>query len=66
MEAHSALNGALLAFGLLPLAAEIVCLVVGVAARQPWFFVLMGGLFVLMLISGRSAVPELADRHPGR
>jgi hypothetical protein len=50
-EAHSAMNGALLAFGLLPLAAEVVLLVLGVVASQPWCFVLMGLLFVLTLIS---------------
>ena len=51
LEAHSALNGALLAFGLLPLAAEAACLILGVTTSQPWFFVLMGPLFVLVLIS---------------
>jgi hypothetical protein len=50
-EARSALNGALLAFGLLPLAAEIVCLVIGLTASQPWFFVFMAGLSVLVMIS---------------
>jgi hypothetical protein len=50
LESHSALNGALLTYSLLPLAAEAVCLVVGVAARQPWFFVVMGGLLVLVMI----------------
>jgi hypothetical protein len=34
VEARSALNGALLTFGLLPLAAEIVCLVIGLTAGQ--------------------------------
>lgn len=51
VEARSALNGALLAFGLLPLAAEIGCLVAGLATRQPWFFVFMAGLSVLVMIS---------------
>jgi len=50
-EAHSALNGGFLAYVLLPLVGEIVCLVVGVAANLPWFFVIMGALFVLVLIS---------------
>jgi hypothetical protein len=51
LEAHSAMNGALLAFGLLPIAAEAACLILGVTTSQPWFFVLMGPLFVLVLIS---------------
>jgi hypothetical protein len=51
VEARSALNGALLAFGLLPLGAEIAFLVLGLATGQPWFFVLMAGLFVLVMIS---------------
>ena len=50
-EAHSALNKALLAYGLLPLAGEIVCVILGVSANLPWFFVLMGPLFVLVLIA---------------
>jgi hypothetical protein len=51
VEAHRALNGALLGFGLLPFAAELVCLVLDVAAGWPWCFVIMGWLFVLVLIS---------------
>jgi hypothetical protein len=51
LEKHSALNGALLAYGLWPFAAEAACLVAGVAARQPWFFVAMGGLFLFVMIS---------------
>jgi len=50
LESHSALNGTLLTYGLLPLVAEAACLAVGVAARQPWFFVVMGGLLVLVMI----------------
>jgi hypothetical protein len=50
-EAHSALNAPLLTLGLLPLAAEIACLVLGITANMPWCFVLMGPLFVLVLIS---------------
>lgn len=51
LEAHSAMNGALLAYGLLPLVAETVCLVVGVAAHQSWFFGITGAIFVLVMIS---------------
>ena len=51
LEAHSALNGQLLAFGVLPLAAEAVCFTLGLAANLPWFFVLMGPLFLFVLIS---------------
>jgi hypothetical protein len=51
-EAHSALNGALLARYLLaPAAAETACLVAGVAFGQPWFFVFMGWLFLPVLIA---------------
>jgi hypothetical protein len=50
-EARSALNGPLLAWGLLaPAGAEIACLVLGVATSQPWFFVLMGPLLVPVII----------------
>jgi hypothetical protein len=51
LEAHSALNGALLAYGVLPVAAGIVCLTVGVAADQSWLFGPVGALIALMLIS---------------
>jgi len=51
LEAHSALNGALLAYGVLPAAAGIVCLTVGVAAGQSWLFVPVGALFALVLVS---------------
>jgi hypothetical protein len=51
LEAHSALNGQLLAYGVLPLAAEAVCFTLGLAANLPWFFVLMGPLFLFVLIS---------------
>ena len=51
-EAHSALNGPLLAWYLLaPTAAEAACLIAGLAFRQPWFFVIMGWLLVPVLIS---------------
>ncbi len=51
LEAHSALNWPLLACGLLvPAAAEIACLVLGVVLRQPWFFVIMGWLVVPIMI----------------
>jgi hypothetical protein len=50
-EPHSALNGPLLACGLLaPVAAEAACLVLGVVLRQPWFFVIMAGLGVPAMI----------------
>ena len=51
LEAHSALNGPLLAYGVLPLAAEAACFTLGLAANLPWFFVLMGPLFLFVLIS---------------
>ena len=51
LEAHSALNWPLLACGLLlPAAAEIAGLVLGVVLRQPWFFVIMGWLVVPIMI----------------
>jgi len=50
-EAHSALNGPLLAWYLLaPVAAEAACLIAGLASGQPWFFIIMGWLFVPVLI----------------
>ena len=50
-EAHSALNWPLLAYGLFaPAAAAIACLILGVVLRQPWFFVIMAGLFVPVMI----------------
>jgi hypothetical protein len=51
LEAHSALNGALLAYGVLPVAAGIVCLIVGIVADQSWLFGSVGALIALMLIS---------------
>lgn len=51
LEAHSALNGALLAYGVLPVAAGIVCLTVGIAADQSWLFGPVGALVALMLVS---------------
>lgn len=51
LEAHSALNSRLLAFGLLPIAAEIVCLILVLAANLVGLSVLMGALFVFVLIS---------------
>jgi len=51
VEAHSALNRPLLAWYLLaPAAAEAACLIAGLAFGQPWFFVIMGWLFVPVLI----------------
>jgi hypothetical protein len=51
LEAHSALNWLLLANGLLvPAAAEIACLILGVVMNQPWFFVIAGWLFVPVMI----------------
>jgi hypothetical protein len=50
-EPHSALNGPLLACGLfVPAAAEITCLILGIAANQQWFFVIMGWLLVPIMI----------------
>jgi hypothetical protein len=50
-EAHSALNGPLLGYFLVvPAAAEIGCLILGVILNQPWFFVIMAGLLVPALI----------------
>jgi hypothetical protein len=50
-EAHSALNGPLMTWYLLaPAAAEAACLIAGLAFGQPWFFVIMGWLFVPVLI----------------
>jgi hypothetical protein len=50
LEARSALNGGMLAYGLVPAAAEAGCLLIGVVANLPWFFVLMGPLFVAVLV----------------
>jgi hypothetical protein len=50
-EAHTALNGRLLAVGALPFATAVVCLVTGLATRQPWFFVFTAWLCVPMMIS---------------
>jgi hypothetical protein len=53
-EAHSALNGPFLTYALLtPAVIEIVCLVLGVVLDEPWFFVIMGWMFVpIMVASG--------------
>jgi hypothetical protein len=51
LEAHSALNGALLAYGLLPPVAAIGCLILGVTTSQSWLFDLLGVLLGLTLIS---------------
>jgi|SRR5579859_2252747 len=51
LEVHSAMNRPLVAFGLLPSAGEIVLLILGLVLKQPWFFVLMGPPFVLVMIS---------------
>lgn len=51
-EAHSALNGKLLACGLLPVAAGVVCLVLGIAAvNLQWLFAPLGALAAIMLVS---------------
>ena len=51
-EAHSALNGPLLAYGLAaPAVIEIGCLILGLALRQPWFFVVMAGMLVPVMIA---------------
>ena len=50
-EPHSALTWPLLACGLFaPAAAEITCLILGIATNQPWFFVIMGWLLVPVMI----------------
>ena len=50
-EAHSALNWPLLGYGLFPpAAAAIACLILGVVLDQPWFFVIMAGLLVPVMI----------------
>ena len=50
-EAHSALNGPLLARYLLaPVVAETAFMLAGLTARQQWFFVFMGWLFVPVMI----------------
>jgi hypothetical protein len=51
LEAHSALNGALLACGLLPPAAAIGCLIFGATTSQAWLFDLLGVFAGLTLIS---------------
>ena len=51
LEAHSALNGALLASGLLPPTAAIGCLILGVTTSQTWLFDLLGVFIGLTLIS---------------
>jgi hypothetical protein len=51
LEARSALNGALLACGLLPPAAATGCLILGVTTSQSWLFGLLGVLIGLTLIS---------------
>jgi hypothetical protein len=49
-EAHSALDWPLLAYGLSAPAAGIICVILGVAISQPWFFVIIGALFVPVMI----------------
>jgi hypothetical protein len=51
LEAHSALNGSLLAYGLLPVAVEAACLAVSVTADQAWLSVAMGAVFAFLLAS---------------
>ena len=50
LEPHSALNGRLLAIGLLPIAVEIVCLVLIVVANLLACSLVMGAFFVFTLI----------------
>jgi hypothetical protein len=49
-EAHSALDWPLLAYGLSAPAAGMICVILGVAVSQPWFFVIIGALFVPVMI----------------
>ena len=51
LEAHSAVNGPLLAYGLLPVAVEVTSLAVGVTADLSWLFVPIGVAFVALLVS---------------
>jgi len=51
LEAHSALNGPLLAYGLLPPAVAVTCLILGVATGQPWLWDMLGILIALTLVS---------------
>jgi hypothetical protein len=51
LEAHSALNGALLAYGLLPPVAAIGCLILGATTSQSWLFDLLGVFIGLSLVS---------------
>ena len=51
LEAHSALNGRLLAYGLLPPAAAVICLILGVATGQSLLFDGLGVLIALTLVS---------------
>jgi hypothetical protein len=51
LEPRSALNGALLAYGLLPPAAAAGCLILGATTGPPWLFGLVGVFTGLALIS---------------
>lgn len=51
LEPHSALNGMLLAYGLLPPLAATGCLILGVTTSQSWLFSLLGVLIGLSLVS---------------
>lgn len=51
LEAHSALNGALLAYGLLPPVAAIGSLILGATTSQSWLFDLLGVFIALSLVS---------------
>ena len=51
LEAHSALNGPLLAYGLLPPLAAVGCLILGVTTSQSWPFDLLGVFIGLTLVS---------------
>ena len=52
LEAHSALNGTLVAYAVLaPALLEAACLTLGLIFDQPWFFVTMGWLLVPIMVS---------------
>jgi hypothetical protein len=50
----------------LPFAAAIVCLITGLATRQPWFFVFTGWLCVPMMISAGLLYPRPTVNHQSR
>jgi hypothetical protein len=52
LEAHSALNGTLVAYAVLaPALLETACLTLGLVFDQPWFFVTMGWLLAPIMVS---------------